>query len=142
MSSYIPQFFIVQELVPPAIYHARGGVALELIDANLLITIDKLRQRYGRMIINNWHCGGEREWSGLRTPGSPFYRQNSMHSYGKAVDIVPIDNSVDEIRGDIIRLYNTSKGDDFKHIHGIELGVSWLHIDTRNRADLLQFKCG
>lgn len=55
--------FKIQELVPPAIFEARGEKAWELLDERLLITLDRLRDRFGPITVNNWHSGKDREWS-------------------------------------------------------------------------------
>jgi len=126
---YKCKYFEIHELVPPHVYAQRAERSWELLDENLLITLDKLRERYGAMTVNNYHWGGEREWSGLRTPGSPFYSQYSQHSFGRAADCLFKTISAEEVRQDIIE--NTS-AEAFGLISGIEMSVSWLHVDVRN----------
>jgi len=45
--------FKIQELVSPGVYKDRGDKAWELLDDRLLMTLDKLRERYGPIIVNN-----------------------------------------------------------------------------------------
>ena len=54
---YKCEYFKVHELVPPHVYNARGEKAWELLDEQLLRTLDRLRQRYGPMTINNYLWG-------------------------------------------------------------------------------------
>ena len=134
MNEYRCKYFTIQELVSKKTYDERGEKAWQLLDANMLIMIDNVRDIFGRMIINNWNISGNREWSGLRTPDSPFYSTYSQHSFGRAFDMIPIDANVHNVRQYIIE--NPHR---FKHIGGIENGVPWLHIDGRNYDGILQF---
>jgi len=134
---YRCKHFIIEELVPPAIYAKRGQKAWELLDVRMLKTIDMLRDRYGQMTINNWKWQGSREWSGLRSPNSPYYSQYSQHTYGRAADIIFKDTTAEAVRTDI----QANKDDhEFKYINAIELGVSWLHMDVRNTNRIKAFK--
>jgi len=121
--------FAIHELVPPKIFAERGEKAWELLDERLLITLDRLRERYGPMTVNDYYWGRAREWSGLRTPGSPFYSAYSQHSFGRAADCLFRDTSADRVRQDILAHANDPV---FERIGSIELGTSWLHFDVRN----------
>jgi len=123
------KFFAIHELVPPHVFQKRGEKAWELLDERLIITLDKLRSRYGRMTVNNYHWGKDREWSGLRTADSPYYSPFSQHSFGRAADCLFSSISAEEVRQDILA---NQKDEDFKLIGSLELGVSWLHFDVRN----------
>jgi len=131
---YIPSYFGISELVPPSVHNERGEKAWELLDPLLLESIDAVRKMFGPMVINNWASGGDRQWSGLRTPDSPYYSKYSQHSFGRAADMLPQDADVNEIRSYII--LNPAK---FPLITGIELNVSWLHIDVRNTKGVKTF---
>ena len=127
MIMYKPEHFIIQELVPREVYEERGTKAWELIDNRLLITLDQLRDEYGPIIVNNWHTGGDREWSGLRTPDSPYYRPYSQHTFGRAADCLFDKVTVERVRRDIL-----NDKDMFPCITSVELNTSWLHFDVRN----------
>jgi hypothetical protein len=126
---YTCNHFAIHELVPPHVYHNRGEKAWELLDERLLMTLDRLRDRYGPMTVNNWYWGREREWSGLRTKDSPYYSDFSQHSFGRAADCLFRDHTAEDVRQDIL-----AHADDpaFEMIGSLELGVSWLHFDVRN----------
>ena len=126
---YRCEHFSIHELVPPHVFHKRGEKAWELLDERLLITLDKLRQRYGRMTVNNYYWGKNREWSGLRTSDSPYYSAFSQHSFGRAADCLFASKTAEDVRQDILANPND---DDFLSIGSVELGVSWLHFDVRN----------
>jgi hypothetical protein len=124
---YIPEHFIIQELVPREVFKDRGTKAWELLDDRLLITLDQLREEYGSITINNWKWDGPREWSGLRTPESSWYRPYSQHTFGRAADCLFNDVDVEKVRKDILK-----SPDKFPCINSIELNTSWLHFDVRN----------
>jgi len=123
------EYFAIHELVPPVVYSSRGEKAWELLDVNLLVTLDMLRKRYGGVTVNNWFWGGDRQWSGLRTASSPYFSPYSQHTFGRAADCIFKNVSAEEVRQDI-----QANLDDptFRYVRSIELEVSWLHFDTRN----------
>lgn len=134
---YTCKYFIIQELVSPGTYKKRGDKSWQLLDDRLLITLDRLRERYGQMTVNNWQWGGDREWSGLRTPDSPWYSTYSQHSYGKAADIIFKHITAEQVRQDILQ---TPDHKDFELINSFEEDTSWLHVDCRNVQRLYTFK--
>lgn len=130
------KYFKIEELVSRETYKARGERAWQLIDPNLIETIDRLKEVFpdGTMTINNWVWGGNRNESGLRVQGMKHYSPYSMHSFGKAADCIFSHYDTEEVRQYII-----DNPKEFPYVKGIELGVSWLHIDTRNSIELLAF---
>ena len=129
-------YFKIEELVPQKIAELLGDKAWDLIDEKLILTIDDIKRSFpeGTMTINNWLWNGGREWSGLRTIDSPYYSPTSQHTLGKAIDCVFSHYAVNDVRNDII-----SNIELYPHIKGIEMNVSWLHVDVRDRDTLLQF---
>jgi len=133
---YKCKYFIIQELVPPQVYKDRGDKAWELLDERMLQTIDAIRDHFGvSCTINNWKWGGNRQWSGLRTVESPYYSPYSQHSFGRAFDILVGNLDAEEVREEIIKF----RKEKFPFISGMELCVSWLHVDCRNHAPLKVF---
>lgn len=126
---YKCKYFALYELVPRQVYEERGDKAWELLDDRLLISLDRLRARYGSTTVNNWYWGGNREWSCLRTPGSPFYKPYSQHSFGRSADCIFKHTTAEKVRNDILENPNAKS---FELIMSLELDVSWLHFDVRN----------
>jgi hypothetical protein len=94
--------FSIHELVPPNTFKQRAEKAWELLDERLLITLDRLRERYGPMTVNNYYWGKDREWSGLRTKESPYYSPYSQHSFGRAADCLFKNISAEVVRKEIL----------------------------------------
>jgi len=125
--------FKIHELVPLKLFNTvRPDVLWRMIDPRLIETIDKLKEVFpnGSMTINNYMWGGDRGWSGLRTKDSSYYSPTSQHSLGKAIDCIFSAYDVEEVRQ-----YILNNPDEFPHIGGIELNVSWLHLDVRERQN-------
>lgn len=123
--------FYVHELVSPTVYNDRGDRAIELIDARVIRVLNLLRDCLGPTTVNNWYWGGDRQYSGLRMPGEPYYSKYSQHSFGRAADCLFRDVTAQEARDYILR--NRAV---FPHIRFIEDDVSWLHFDVRNNQRL------
>ena len=126
---YRCNYFAIHELVPRNVFKDRGEKAWELLDDRLLITLDRLRERYGPMTVNNWYWDKEREWSGLRTKESPFYSPYSQHTFGRAADCLFSKTSAEQVRQEILSMTTDPA---FEWIGSVELGVSWLHFDVSN----------
>jgi len=139
--------FRSEEFLPKCIHDIDPALVFRVMDERQLITQQALRDRYGPWIVNNWHVGGQRQWSGYR-PYNYYLdavRHNlpitSQHHFGRATDSLPAGfntKTVQEIREDIIK----NRDKLFPYLNAIELDVGWLHTDCRIRVDgkLLQFK--
>ena len=126
---YKPKHFKIQEFVDKATYTRYGESSIRFMDTRILITADKVREYFGKsMTINNWSWGGDRNWSGLRTPNSSYYSMYSQHSYGRAIDFLISGVSAEEVRAEILKKPWHSA---FKYITTLEDDVSWVHADIR-----------
>lgn len=130
------KYFEIHELVPEELYRERGERCWRYVPKELIMSIDTLKERFpnGSMTINNYYWGGNRNWSGLRTPDSPYFSPTSMHTFFQAVDAVFSAYDVEEVRQDIL-----DNPDVYPYIKGLEMNVSWLHIDVRNEDILVTF---
>lgn len=127
--SHICKHFAIHELVPKSIFKKLGEKAWELLDERYLITLDRLRKRYGKMYMNNYKWGGNKQWQGLRTPDSPDYSETSQHTFGRAGDPKFANVTSEQVRQD---MKDHPEWECFEFITSIELNISWFHFDTRN----------
>lgn len=123
----------LDEYIPEELYKKYDKKPSRLIWMldNRLVTLDQfMRDRFGSVTINSWATGGNRNWSGLRTPDSSYYSFTSQHAWGRASDKIFSKVSAEEIRKDIIKNYDKM----YKPLGltCIEANVSWLHSDLRN----------
>ena len=80
--------FTIQEFVSKEAFTIFGEQSTRLIHPQISVLAQKARDFFNkRVIINNWYWGGSENWSGLRTPDSPYYKPYSPHSRGMAIDI-------------------------------------------------------
>ena len=131
------KYFKIHELVPKKMYDDKGESAWRYVQKSHIKILDKIKEHFnlGTMTINNYYWNGNREWSAGRNTGSKWYSEYSMHSYFQAYDIVFSHYSAEEVRNYIIENHKS----ELEDIGGIELGVSWVHIDFRNEDRLVLF---
>lgn len=127
--SFRPPSFIIQELVPPDIYAALGERAWELLDPRATQTLQQLRDRFGPLIVNNWHQGGPFKESGLRSLTTPTGAKYSQHRYGRAFDC-----KVKQTEPPGVAAYVLKHAAEFPHLTTIEntdATPTWFHFDVR-----------
>jgi len=133
---YKCQYFHLVELLPEKFYNENIGKYKDnlwfLFDVRALITLDRLRGRYGKTHMNNWKWGGKDNSKGYRPPDDPEGAKLSQHRYGRAGDPKFEMVTADEVRED---LFNHPEYPTFGYITAIEDGAiakTWFHFDTRN----------
>jgi len=138
MPSEIIKHFQLNELIDKETYTEYGSNALRFIRTDALILLEKIRAHFNTPItINNWHKGGEYNWSGLRSPKYKNYKITSLHSWGAAWDMKFSKLDIRTVREEIIDKRDVL----FPELMGIELGTkTWIHIDTRYIKDRILFR--
>lgn len=129
---YKPDNFILEELVPSYLFEKWKDIQHKVwqnADYRMLYTLQRLRNRYGRMRMNNWHRGGPNQHKCLRPLDYKGYEYLSAHKFFMAGDPTPLEHNPDIIRADIL---NDPFHEDFKHITCLEFRISWVHFDVRN----------
>lgn len=135
---YIPKYFELYELLPPELYTydmmasevARERAFATYFDRKLLETIDVVREIIGLpLICNTWFQDGNRVASGYRSSQCPVGVAKSQHKEGKAVDLVCNKYTAEQMRQMIKENEHL-----LPYPIRIEDGVSWLHIDTKERT--------
>lgn len=129
MFGYVPKHYQLYELVPRTLYETVPHDTLwKIFDPELLYFADWLRDKYGRMVCNTWHWGGINHYRGYRPPQYAACAEYSMHRFGKALDLIPVDASVETIHAHI-------KAASYLPVYGLIRrveNVPWLHIDRAN----------
>lgn len=130
----LTKYFKAEELLP------KGFTDTSKLSPKLLQLIDEVREILGvPCTINNWSSGGDRQWCGLRTPACTVGAPKSQHRLGCAADLHPVGMTAEAARAKIKEAVAAGK---LKNLGGVELGVSWLHVDVRPRVkgQVLWFK--
>lgn len=147
LSSYVPKHFAIEELIPPLpfmpkplgrIYNADKNSLFRLFDYRVLVTLDRLRGRYGSCSVNNWHhfpsvdwyagTAGQFRFSGWRPFDCKEGAGLSEHKFFRAMDCKFRDVTPSEIWDDMLADINAP---EFEFIQRIEAfsGMSWFHFD-------------
>lgn len=111
-------------------YYKKPHYLMGLINKDLPPLDQFMRERYGSVTINNWWSGGDREWSGLRTPKSAYYKRLSQHGdFCNASDKLFANMTAKEVEEDIKKNYVELFRD--RGLTCLESGVTWTHTDLR-----------
>lgn len=136
---YTPKYLAPYEVVDKKTFSRWGYASYRFINPNILKAADWLRERLGKITVNDWKWGGNSQWRGLRTTDSDYYLQYSAHSFGDALDISFQDHSAQYVRDYIVEHW-----DEFVEETGItsitlEKDVSWVHISAQNNKQGINF---
>lgn len=135
--TYIPEHFLIEELVDPQTFKDRGQKAFELLDPYMLWTIDRMREEFGSITINTWKWGGKYKYSGYRPKNCTEGGYYSQHRLGRAFDLKFKNYTPDEIRAYINVINNN---DIFRYINAVENKTpTWVHIDSRPIKDRIRW---
>jgi hypothetical protein len=131
---YKPKHFRIEEFFPAAFLAAqkpKGDLVWGVMDPHVLVTCDRLRERYGPLQGNDYYRGGNFSERGYRPPGNKTNAKLSIsqHLFGRAQDLWPGEVTAEEIRQEILK---KPELEAFEFITCIEMGVNWLHFDVRN----------
>jgi hypothetical protein len=130
---YRPTYFALHELVPRAELDRYGERLWNVYDDRILRAADKLRDKFGPMVVNDWFYGGTNQYRGFRPAGCDVGAKLSQHRYGRALDLIPMRAPAETIRQAIIEDLEMVRDDDGTFlVTAMEADVSWLHIDCRN----------
>jgi len=127
---YKCEYFIIQELVSKVMFDRYGEQCWQFFNPAMLITADLLRKVFGVTYVNDWHKGGDNHYKGLRGIDCEIGATASIHRIGGALD-----SKFKNVSGREAREYIMKNQDDssFRLITAIEMHVSHLHWDCRNR---------
>lgn len=131
------KYFVIKELVSKQVYEKYGEGAWKFIDEKLIITLDQIREFFGKPIVVNIYGRGL-EQRGLRANCDYLVKDKtdsgilyiSQHVLGKAVDFNVIGLSVQTTYKAIID--NQDKFPYLKRLENIKLTPTWIHADVAN----------
>lgn len=128
---YIPKNFSVKEFVSREVYTSLGESSWWLLNPNIVYTMDKLRDYFGKPVtINSWDIGGTFEQRGFRDDSSVGARY-SQHKFGNAADFSIVNYEAEEVRKKILALSKGYFNGIVKYISAMESDTNWVHIDCR-----------
>ena len=135
--------FKLQEYLPKSVFNEVGNKGIRYIstalinaDYQLLIDLEKHFDRPISCSINTWAFGGNRNYSGLRVSGEPYYSQFSMHSFGCASDKIFKFKDNGEVL-ETQKVYSFIRQNEAKYydlgirrMEDIKDARTWIHWDT------------
>lgn len=145
-SVYIPTHFLIEELLPPPellpvpirdVFRRDKKKLFRLFDYRVLVTLDRLRERYGVCSVNNWSLFYESEWyeaphvfrySGWRPFDCPEGAELSEHKFFRAMDCKFKHTTPPEIWAELRKNKNAPEFEYIQRIEAFE-GMSWFHFD-------------
>lgn len=137
-----PTQFKDSELLNDEVLKRWGSGGKRLLCPLMLISLQQLRNRFGRMVLLNSGLQQrvlrtsayfiKQVAKGNVSRGLQLYADSySMHKYGKASDATMLDTPLEKVHE-----YIFNHPDEFPFIHFIETDVDWLHFDVRNQPDI------
>jgi len=124
--------FSLSELVHPDILDLVGDDAVKLLHPELAPTLQAIRDKFGKIMINGDIWGKKFTLSGLRPKNTTVGAKRSKHKIGTAADckfetVTPIE----------VQNYIILHQDEFPNITRIENALvtkTWLHVETGERT--------
>jgi uncharacterized protein YcbK (DUF882 family) len=125
--------FRIEEFVPPSIFRKFGANSVRLLDINLLLTTQKMRDYFdASMTINNWHKpGGRFQNRAYRTPYSSVGATYSQHKMGRAIDFNVAGMTPTQVHRTIMDNQHDFLTMGVTTIEDLAFTSGWTHIDTR-----------
>jgi len=136
------KYFNLAELLPKTLYEKlkhedKLWVGWMLFDERALKTLDKLRDKFGSAIVNNWNVKtdwlhSKYNYSGYRQHHCSVGAVYSQHRFGRAFDVKFKDYHSEEGYAEI-REYVLRHPTAFKFLTCLEMNIpNWFHFDCRN----------
>lgn len=126
------EYFVLEELVHPAIVKWYGQEAWQLLDTRMLIVLDYLRANLGKIIINNYLWGGDYTNSGLRLD---YGGSGSAHRFGCGYDIKAADHSPEEVHAFIQEHQQHLFILGLRRVEHLSATPTWTHLDGKPAPD-------
>lgn len=134
----ISENFFLDEYIPKELYLSADDPSklISLIEPELIVSDQLLRNEFGPVIINNWWSGGDRHLSGFRPQDCKIGASKSDHKRGMASDKIFINTTAN-----IVRMYIRENW-EILGITKIEIDISWVHssVVPTGLSYLQQFK--
>jgi hypothetical protein len=140
MHKYECEFFDIRELVSPKVYEQKGSKCWRFFNPVALQGLDKLRNEFGALTINNWHTGGNRDGSGFHFAGEEKRSEFSGHRQWGSFDIIPHKCTAREMRVHLLGHEPEQNGvlpsiKGFEEITELEIGITWFHVRFCSNID-------
>jgi hypothetical protein len=128
--------FVVEELVSKDIFQRWGEKSIWFIDPKIVAVAEFLRMHFkAAIIINNWHTGGERQYSGFREPECKIGAKLSQHRFGRAIDFNVQGMKPADVRAEILTSQQLFLDIGVTTMESGDFTPTWTHLDCRKVND-------
>jgi len=124
--------FILQEFVPKEIYSKWGEKSIWFVPKRNILLAQFFRDRFGHTTVNDWHNGGQYNYSGFRPPECKVGAELSQHRFCNADDFKFSKVTIQEVYEDVIKNFDLYSKYGLTTIENITATLTWLHCDFRN----------
>lgn len=128
--------FFLDELIHPDILAKIGESSVDFLHPLLVPTLQALRDKFGRIVVNGEYRGIVFTNSGLRKPRGTVGAALSRHKFGCAADC-----KFDDIEPIDVQNYVIQHQQEFPYITRLENALvtkTWLHIEVGNRHNSIK----
>jgi len=146
MMCFKPRNFNIKELVDKQTYYILGDQAWKLLDIRTKMTLDKLKSKFGWIIIvNTWMFkstkyndsqGRPFTQRGFRNINSTVGVKDGAHYLGMGIDFdAYVKNTGKRIDPNLVRKKILDNIDEFEYIRCLEIDINWVHFDVMGHND-------
>ncbi len=130
----------LEELVNNEFIQKIGARTNDFLHPELAPTLQKLRDKFGAIVVNGTFNGNIYTESGLRSPATPIGAKMSSHRFGCAADLKFYDTTPEKVQDYIVR--HQSEYPTIKRMEDAKVTVSWLHVEvtTKRVGNIYIFK--
>ena len=149
----ISQNFDIREFVPKSIYDRFGDSSTWFISEKVVKCAEfyksffttYFKNKYGSekvksvaIVVNNWHVGGSKQFSGFRPPDYTEGGTLSQHRMGNAFDceIIVVMNDGSKAEANYVEIHKVIKDNEAEfmangvtRIEDVSIASGWLHTD-------------
>lgn len=149
------QNFDIREFIPKRIWDKFGTSSTWFVNP-LMVRVAEFyksffttyyKNKYGNdkvkevlIVINNWHIGGAKQWSGVRLVDCPEHKEFSQHSFKNAFDceIIIVFTDGKKQEADYKEIHQVIQANEKEFmangvtcVEDVAIASGWLHTDFR-----------
>lgn len=119
------------EVLPKELF-VEGVDVFDLVNPIIVNVAQHLRDKFGRIDINNWYWNGTFNYSGFRPKKCKIGAKLSAHKEGLALDLKFKDTTPAEVERYILDNQKFFYDLGLRRIESTQVTKTWLHIDMKD----------
>ena len=127
----VSEHFDLREFIPKEIYEQFGDKSTIFINPNLVVVCEWLRVTLNKSItINNWHTGGQYNYSGYRPPDCKEGARLSRHKLGVCADLKIAGMTPKQVFEYIKLHWKELRDMSLSTVEDINYTPTWIHVSV------------